>query len=134
MALVGDRERERAVAQLKRHYLGGRLSAEELAERVEVALAARRDPELRSALSELPSSSREHLIGACSALGTRVRRAAFVAAVWALWWLVSLVLAIGLVASIVVQGLSLATALVFPALWLGATLVARGVTRKPRPR
>ena len=51
MALIGDRERESAVAQLHGHYLQGRLSLEELTDRLEVALGARRDGEVRRALA-----------------------------------------------------------------------------------
>ena len=54
MALIGDRDRDHAAARLKQHYLRGRLSLEELTERLEVALTARRDRDVRVALSGLP--------------------------------------------------------------------------------
>src|SRR5881394_4244792 len=53
--LVGDPERDRAAHELQRHYREGRLSVEELAERLETALHARTGMQLRSALNELPA-------------------------------------------------------------------------------
>ena len=54
MALAADRERERAVLALRRHYEAGRLEVEELAERTELALRARTTGEVRAALRDLP--------------------------------------------------------------------------------
>ena len=133
MALIGDRERERAVAQLHRHYLGGRISVEELTERLEVALHARRDGELRQAMRDLPGAWREQVTGFRAGLDESWRaakHAAFVAAVWMLWWVASIVLLVGFVASIVVQGLSLAIGGVFAAVWLGCTFAVRRVVRR----
>src|SRR2546423_1754265 len=52
--LVGDHERDRATHELQRHYREGRLSVDELAQRLETALRARNGVQLRSALNELP--------------------------------------------------------------------------------
>jgi Domain of unknown function (DUF1707) len=133
MALVGDRERERAVALLKGHYLRGRLSLEELTDRLEVALAARRESEVRLALAGLPAAWREQAIGARSTISRAVGRAVFVVAVWSLWWLASLVLLIGFVAGVLLQGVTVTTALIFPALWLVCTVVAGRVVRRSPP-
>ena len=127
MALIGDRDREQAAARLKQHYLRGRLSLEELTERLEVALTARRDRDVRVALSGLP------LFGLRSGLDDAwraARRTAFVVAVWSLWWAASLVLLIGYVATVVAQGLSLAIAAVFAALWLLFTVAAKRIARR----
>src|SRR3989442_14423267 len=56
--LVGDPERDRAAHELQRHYREGRLSADELAQRLETALRARDAGQLRSALKELPGVER----------------------------------------------------------------------------
>jgi Domain of unknown function (DUF1707) len=129
MALIGDRERERAAARLKQHYLRGRLSLEELTERLDVALTARRDRDVRVALGGLPTVGlRTGLDEAWRA----ARRTAFVVAVWSLWWAASLVLLIGYVASIVAQGLSLTIAAVFAGLWAVCTIAARRVTTRAR--
>jgi hypothetical protein len=132
MALIGDRERERAAALLRRHYLQGRLSVEELSARLAVALRARHDGEVRLALSGLPHRP-DQAAAVGSAVGRALRRGAFLVAVWTLWWAASLVVLAGFVASVLLQGLTLTNALVFPALWVGLTLAARHLTRRGRP-
>jgi hypothetical protein len=138
MARVGDQERERTVALLRRHYLRGRLSVEELMERLEVALTARHDSDVRLALRELPATWRDQAMEARSGLGETwraARRTAFVIAVWSLWWVTSLVLLIGFVVSVLLQGVSLTNSATFAALWLACTFAARRVARQRlRPR
>src|SRR5262245_51495938 len=51
---VGDEERHQAGAALQRHYVDGRLSSEELAERLRQATAARTRAELDALLRDLP--------------------------------------------------------------------------------
>jgi len=133
MALIGDRERERAANQLTEHYLQGRLSLEELTERLEGALTARRHSEVRRAFAELPSAWREQVKGARSsvdAMWQGVCHVALVMAVWLLWAAVSFALLVGFVISVLVQGLSLTNGILFPALWLACTGVARHATRR----
>jgi hypothetical protein len=132
MALVGDRDRERAVALLKGHYVRGRLSLDELDDRLDVAIAARRDSEVRRALAGLPAAWRDQAVGAPAAIAQAARRTAFVVAVWLLWWVASLVLLIGFVAGVLLQGLTLVTLLTFPALWLVCTVAAKRVARRGR--
>jgi hypothetical protein len=127
MALIGDLDREQAAARLKRHYLQGRLSLEELTERLEVALTARRERDVRVALSGLPAPG---LRSGLDEAWRAARRTAFLMAVWTLWWAASLVLLVGYVASVVAQGLSLTIAAVFAVLWLACTFAARRVTRR----
>jgi hypothetical protein len=129
MALIGDRDREQAATRLKRHYLQGRLSLEELTERLEVALTARREQDVRVALSGLPTAG---LRSGLDEAWRAARRTAFVIAVWTLWWAASLVLLIGYVASVVAQGLSLTIAAVFAVLWVACTLAAKRVTARAR--
>src|SRR6476646_998640 len=117
MALIGDRERERAANQLTEHYLQGRLSLEELTDRLEVALSARRHSEVRRAFAELPATWRYQVSGARAGLDTAWRAVCRTA------------LLVGFVISVLVQGLSLANGILFPALWLLCTGVARRVTR-----
>jgi hypothetical protein len=126
MALIGDRERERAAALLGRHFASGRLSVEELSARLETALTARRDRDLRVALTDLP---RARLEGAWRS----ARRAAFVLALWTLWWVGSVILLAGFVASVVAKGLSLWVAAVFAGVWVAGTLGVRRATRRSRP-
>ena len=51
---VGDAERRETADRLQRHYVDGRLTAEELAERVRRATAARTRAELDAVLHALP--------------------------------------------------------------------------------
>ena len=51
---VGDAERRETADRLQRHYVDGRLSAEELAERVRQTTAARTRAELDAVLHDLP--------------------------------------------------------------------------------
>src|SRR5262245_49455299 len=135
MALIGDPERERAAALLQKHYVQGRLTIEELAERLELAHAARRDSDVRVALADLPGAWFEQSTAWTGALWQSVRRVGFLVAVWSLWWIASLALMIGFVASVVAQGLSVVNAVAFPAVWLACTFLARRVTRRSaRPR
>jgi hypothetical protein len=52
---VGDADRKAVVAELQKHYVEGRLTSEELGERVTHALAARTFGDLRELLSDLPA-------------------------------------------------------------------------------
>lgn len=52
---ASDADRERAVARLKGHYASGRLSQEELEERLDRAYAVRSRAELRALFADLPS-------------------------------------------------------------------------------
>jgi hypothetical protein len=51
---VGDADRQRVVAELQRHYVEGRLTSEELGERVSQALHARTFADFTPLLSDLP--------------------------------------------------------------------------------
>src|SRR4051812_40415245 len=51
---VGDAERRQAVATLQRHYVDGRLTAEELEERIGRTLAARTTDQLVAPQRDLP--------------------------------------------------------------------------------
>jgi hypothetical protein len=138
VALIGDRDRERAAARLRGHYLSGRLSVEELTDRLGVALAARHDGDVRLALRELPSAWHEQAASAWSGMPgmwRAAKRAAFVAAVWFLWSVASLVLLVGFVVSIGVAGVSLASTITFGVLWLLCSFVAwRATRRRPSTR
>ena len=51
---IGDREREDAVRRLGEHYEAGRLTAEEHSDRVEQALKAKTEADLREPFADLP--------------------------------------------------------------------------------
>jgi hypothetical protein len=133
MALIGDRDRERAATQLTQHYVRGRLSLDELTERLDRALSARRDSEVRDAFTDLPTPWHEQVAATRQAVeGTwRVaRRAAFVLAVWSLWWVASLFLLIGFMVSLLANRVTWTNTAVVLALWLLATLAVRRATRR----
>ena len=52
---AGDADRQRVVAALQRHYIDGRLSSDELSERITAALQSRTFGELRHLLRDLPA-------------------------------------------------------------------------------
>ncbi len=51
---VSDEQREQAASELREHFAAGRLSEEELDERVQSVYAARTEDELQAARSDLP--------------------------------------------------------------------------------
>jgi Domain of unknown function (DUF1707) len=52
---AGDGDRRQVVAELQRHFVEGRLTSDELSERVDRALAARTFGELKSLTTDLPT-------------------------------------------------------------------------------
>jgi hypothetical protein len=61
---IGDAERDSAIAALGEHFAAGRLSSEELDERVDAALAARFDRDLEPLFADLPARADPRLTGA----------------------------------------------------------------------
>ena len=53
---VGDAEREAAAAELREHYASGRLTLEELNERLDAAFAAKTRGDLNAVMRDLPSA------------------------------------------------------------------------------
>lgn len=129
MSLVGDRERDRAAASLRRHYVNGRLSPEELSERVQLALHARSTRDLRRAFRDLPPAWRslQELAAPATRVVERVATFLVLAAVWS-FVSVFLVTAFAIVALVV--GASATTMLVFLATWLLASWALTRVWRR----
>jgi hypothetical protein len=99
MALVGDRERERAARQLRGHYLRGRLTEDELDARLSVALAARSTRDVRRAFRDLPSGWRDgadELRAAFDEARRVARRFGFLLAAAAIWSMATLAVVVGL--------------------------------------
>jgi hypothetical protein len=123
MHLIADRDRDRASVSLRRHYLRGRLTVEELAERTEIALRARTNGDLRGALRGLPPPwSPGELASAADSAARTAKRILVLAGLAALWWVASVVL---LVAFVVVFAADASTeaVLAVPALWVALTCV-----------
>ena len=126
--LVGDRERDRAALELQRHYREGRLSADELAQRLETALRARNGAQLRSALKELPAAwSRVDVV-------RTARNAAILAGTVVVWMLWNVALLIAFVAWLAANGPSVAAFLVFPLVWAAASWLLWMGSRRRRAR
>jgi Flp pilus assembly protein TadB len=136
--LVGDHERDRAATELQRHYREGRLSTDELAQRLEAALRARDSVQLRSALSELPGAWRggdpEALRVALRSPVRALRNAAILAGTALLWVFWSIGLLVAFVAWLAANGPSLAALLVFPLLWFGASWLLWNSSKRRRAR
>ncbi len=127
MARAGDAERERAAARLREHFVRGRLTVEELEERVELALRARSTADLRRALRGLPE-----LAGRTFAQVV-VRGAALVVLTGA-WLAFSFGLLVVLALTLLIQGASVAALLAFLLVWLVPTLLLSRLWHRALPR
>jgi hypothetical protein len=125
--LVGDQEREHAAVELRRHYSEGRLTMDELAERLEAALRARSGTQLRAALSDLPAAGLQSPV-------RMLRNAAIVASTAVIWLIWSVGMLVAFVAWLVANGPSLAGLLVIPLLWLALSWVLWSGSRRRRAR
>jgi DUF1707 SHOCT-like domain len=145
MHLVGDADRERGMALLRRHYAEGRLSLEELTDRVEAVARARTTAELRVALRDLPggralSTVTPRVVGfahgqTATAIAQRVARVAVAVVVAVVWIWVSLILLAALGIAILIAGLSagLVAAFLLPWVvmsWLGWRVGRAGLRRR----
>jgi uncharacterized membrane protein (DUF485 family) len=128
MGLVGNAERDAVAARLRRHYLMGRLSVDELEGRLRSALTARSDAELQHALRGLPPTWRD--LEEMRRLGRVAARVAVRAAFVALWLVLSLVLLVAFALTALLHGVTTGAALGFALAWVVPTvLVFRAVRR-----
>ena len=122
MTLVGDRERERTAESLRRHYLSGRLSVEELSERTSVALTARSRRELAHALHDLPRPWQlPETFDAGKAAARALVRGGLLIALATIWSIFSLVLLVAFAFALIVHGPTLTEEVGFPLVWLAGT-------------
>ena len=75
---VGDSERERAAVVLREHYVRGRLTVDELSDRLTEVVGARSQRELRSAMAGLGSETAELVERGRNAAHAAARAAALV--------------------------------------------------------
>jgi hypothetical protein len=128
MPLVADAQRDRVVDTLRRNYVLGRLTVEDLADRTELALAARTTSELRRTLRGLPRG--EEL---AARAGRAVRTGLQLLLLAALWIVGSLALLLSFFALLVAGERGALVLLSVPALWLLLTaLVVRSGGRRLR--
>ena len=119
MALVGDRDRERTAGALRRHYVEGRVSADELAERLERTLRARTRLDLLLATRSLPGHSplRELLEPRARAAAWAVGRALLGVLLAAAWALSTVVFLLTFAVVVVADGASTEVLVGFPLAW-----------------
>jgi len=135
--LVGDPERERTTLTLQRHYREGRLTADELGERLQIALSARHRNQLRRALDDLPRrwADPEATIREALRPAVRIARdAALLAATGVLWLFGSFLLLLAFAAWLLADGPGLAGVLAFPLIWLTMTWLLWAGARRRRTR
>jgi len=131
VTLVGDADRDRALALLRRHYAEGRFDHEELTRRVDVAAGARSTTDVWVALRGLPNALLEtvfapRLLAAGATLSTypalrAAKRLALAVIVSAAWLLATTLLAVTYAISLIVGGPSTIVAAVFALTWLLVT-------------
>jgi hypothetical protein len=134
MHLVADRDRDRASASLRQHYVSGRLTLEEFSERVELALRARTNRDLRAARRGLPAPwASSELARVAETAGHAARRALLFCALVSLWSIVSFVLLTAFVVVVAVDA-STGAQLAVPIVWAGATFLIWRAWRRPAAR
>jgi uncharacterized protein DUF1707 len=134
--LAGDSDRERVTATLREHYVRGRLSAEELADRAELVARARSRHELRRALADLPMlpDARELAAHARSA-GQLVVRGVVLVVFTGAYLMFSFALLLVLAVALLVQGASASALVALLLVWLVPTvLLYRLWHRRPPQR
>ena len=121
---AADSDRERMTAILREHYVRGRLTADELADRAELVVRARSRRELRRALSGLPllPDARELAAHGRSAAQLAVRGAVLVVFTGA-YLMFSFVLLLVLAVTVLVQGASALALVGFLLVWLVPTFL-----------
>ena len=92
---IGDAERDRAISTLSDHFAAGRLSREELDERVDQAMQARFDADLRPLFADLPRPEPTAAVRPAPAYPP-----ALAMAFATLFWLIPLLLILGLIAAV----------------------------------
>lgn len=119
MGLVGDRDRERTAVALRRHYVEGRLSEDELDARLDQALHARTRLELMLAARSLPGHSPLHeLVGPPIRAASHALNRVFVFLVLASVWAVSsLMLLLAFAGTVLMNGATTAKLVGFPLAW-----------------
>ena len=92
---IGDVERDRAISALSDHFAAGRLSREELDERVDQAMQARFDADLRPLFADLPRPEPTAPIRPVPAYPSGVA-----VAFATLFWLLPMLLVVGVLAAV----------------------------------
>jgi hypothetical protein len=136
MGLVGDRDRERTASALRRHYLEGRLSEDELDSRLDEALHARTRLDLILAARSLPGHSPLHelLAPTARAASHAVGRAFIFLVLAAVWSISSLILLLTFAGAVLIHGATTATLVGFPLGWALMTWLVWRLWERGRAR
>jgi hypothetical protein len=127
--LVGDRDRDRAAAVLREHYAGGRLTLDELSERLSRVVAARSGRDIVRAFWGLPILTglmRHH----ARARMRRARRAVVLAVASAAYVLFSFTLLIAFAVTLLVSGATTGAVVGFLVVWLVPTFLLARLWRR----
>ena len=135
VVFAGDRDRERATAVLREHYVGGRLTLDEVTERIGRVLTARSQAELRSALAGLPGFPEAGDLAARgrSVARTALRGVALVVFTGA-YLMFSLTLLFVFALTLLLQGASGSMLLGFLLVWLVPTYLLTRLWRRKEAR
>ena len=118
MTLPAEHDRNRAAATLRRHYLLGRLSVEELSDRLELAFAARSQRELKQAFRGLPAPwSRSELQPVIENTRYAARRTLQFTVLAGFWSVMSLMLLVAFIA-VAAGGASGVELAIVPGIWV----------------
>ena len=132
--LAGDRDRERATAALQEHYVGGRLTLQELSDRTGRVMVARSRADIRRALSDLPLADPDELAARARSLVQSVARGAMLVVFTGAYLVFSFVLLLVFAVTLLLNGSS-GTALVgFLLVWLIPTYLLARLWHRPAPR
>jgi Domain of unknown function (DUF1707) len=133
--LAGDRDRERATAALQEHYVGGRLTLEELSDRTGRVLAARSRSEIRRALSGLPVFADPGEVAArARSLVQSVARGVMLVLFTGAYLVFSFVLLVVFSLTLLLDGASPTALVGFLLVWLAPTYLLSRLWHRPAPR
>ncbi|HEY2372923.1 MAG TPA: DUF1707 domain-containing protein [Gaiellaceae bacterium] len=125
---MSARDREGAADALRRHFVVGRLSLDDFADRVRLALQARDSRELRRSLSGLPPIWRDGDELRRFALAAKRRAVMF--AVSIVWLFATFVLLIAFAADTFAHGPTIADVVGYSTAWVIVTALAWRVRRR----
>jgi len=130
---AGDRDRERAAAALRDHYVRGRLSPEELTERIGHVLAARSRGDIRHALWGLPLlPDLDEFAARGRAALQNAKRGVVLALVTTAYLVFTFTLLVVFAVALIVQGATTAMLLAFLVVWLVPTFLMSRIWRRSR--
>jgi Domain of unknown function (DUF1707) len=127
MHLSGDADRDQAAAALREHFARGRLTLDELSERIEIVFRSRSREDLRLAFRGLPEST-------ARGLAATAARAAAVVLFTGAWLLFSFALLTVLALTAIIHGVSGLELAGFALVWFVPTYFLARLWRRPSPR